>query len=137
MSAQLAISGISESWNRFESETHIGHISSKTAYKKAVAMADDLLDRGAMDDGSKYYSLFMTLSDLIYAYDQANYPAEDVSGADMLRFLMSQHGLTQGQVPEIGGQSLVSDILRGARKLTVEHIKKLSQRFGVSPASFF
>jgi HTH-type transcriptional regulator/antitoxin HigA len=49
---------------------------------------------------------------------------------------MEEHGLDQNHLPEIGSQSLVSKILNGERKLTVEHIKYLSKRFGVSPSVF-
>ena len=90
-----------------------------------------------MDEAHPQHSLFMVLSDLIYAYDQTHYPQQGVSGVDMLRFLMEQHDLRQNQLPEIGTQSVVSEILSGRRDLTVNHIRGLSKRFGVSPAAFF
>jgi len=49
---------------------------------------------------------------------------------------MNEHGLSQNDLPEIGSQSLVSKILSGERKLTVEHIQQLSNRFGVSTFLF-
>jgi len=54
----------------------------------------------------------------------------------MLKFFMQEHGLGQNDLPEIGSQSLISKILNGERQLTVEHIRQLSNRFGVSPAVF-
>ena len=60
------------------------------------------------------------------------------AGSSMLRLLMEQHGLnTTLFANEIGGKSTVSMICNGKRKLTVEHIEKLSQRFEISPALFF
>jgi len=50
---------------------------------------------------------------------------------------MDEHSLGQGDLPEIGSQSLVSKILNGERQLTLEHIRSLSKRFGVSPTVFF
>jgi HTH-type transcriptional regulator/antitoxin HigA len=50
---------------------------------------------------------------------------------------MEQHGLKQNQLPEIGAQSVVSDILSGKRELTVNHIRGLSRRFGIDPSAFF
>lgn len=50
---------------------------------------------------------------------------------------MEQHDLRQNQLPEIGTQSVVSEILAGKRDLTVTHIRGLSERFGLSPAVFF
>lgn len=58
-------------------------------------------------------------------------------GFAVLATLMDQYGLKQSDfADEIGGKSLVSRILRGERKLTVEHIGKLAARFGISPALF-
>ncbi len=54
----------------------------------------------------------------------------------MIRFLMEQHGLTQSDLPEIGTQGVVSEILRGKRELNVRQIKALSGRFNV-PSSVF
>jgi HTH-type transcriptional regulator/antitoxin HigA len=79
----------------------------------------------------------MMLSDLIYAYDQQHHPMPEVHGVQVLRFLMDQHGLRQNQLPEIGRQSVVSEILAGKRSLTVDHIRNLSVRFGINPNAFF
>ncbi|MFH1725900.1 MAG: hypothetical protein ABII00_14925 [Elusimicrobiota bacterium] len=38
---------------------------------------------------------------------------------------------------ELGGQPVVSDVLRGRRKLTRDHIERLGRRFHVSPATFY
>lgn len=40
-------------------------------------------------------------------------------------------------VPIFKTESIVSDVLKGKRKLTVEHIQKLGEFFNVSPAEFF
>ncbi len=54
-----------------------------------------------------------------------------------LKFLMQEHNLTQSDLPEVGSQGVVSEILRGRRELNTRQIKALSKRFGVSPAAFF
>ncbi len=55
---------------------------------------------------------------------------------ELLRFLMEQHGLTQSDLPEVGNQSVVSQVLSGKRQLTARHIALLSSRFGVSADAF-
>jgi HTH-type transcriptional regulator/antitoxin HigA len=40
-------------------------------------------------------------------------------------------------VDVFGTESIVSDVLNGKRDLAKDHIRKLSERFGVSPALFF
>lgn len=137
MNAQLDIASIAKAWDIFQKVSPVHHIGSKKDYNHAVRVADALVDDGAMDKDHPQHSLFMTLCDLIHAYDQIHYPQQKVSGVAMLRFLMEQHGLTQSQLPEIGKQSVVSEILAGKRSLTVEHIRNLSGRFSVSPAVFF
>ena len=51
---------------------------------------------------------------------------------------MEQHDLSQYDLAkDVGGQSVVSQILSGKRKLTRDHIERLSKRFGVTPATFY
>jgi len=58
-------------------------------------------------------------------------------GIAVLRTLMDQQDLNQNDFQqEIGSKSMVSRVLRGERQLTTEHIRKLAQRFGISPALF-
>ncbi len=58
------------------------------------------------------------------------------AGASMLRIIIDQHKLTQSDFPEIGGKSLISQILSGKRALTLPHIDLLSKHFGI-PKSMF
>jgi HTH-type transcriptional regulator/antitoxin HigA len=137
MSAQLVLKPIFDAWDSFHEASHVGHIANTNDYDEAIKVADALVDEGAMEGDHPQHSLFMMLADLIHAYDQRNFPIPHVSGNQMLRFLMDQHGLKQTQLPEIGKQSVVSEILSGKRELTVSHIAGLSKRFAVSPAAFF
>ncbi|RPH29114.1 helix-turn-helix domain-containing protein [Buttiauxella warmboldiae] len=58
-------------------------------------------------------------------------------GIAVLKTLIDQYQLNQNDFQnEIGSKSMVSRVLRGERQLTTEHIRKLSQRFGISPALF-
>ena len=55
-----------------------------------------------------------------------------VSGVDVLRYLMEEHDLRQSDLPEVGSQGVVSEILGGKRELNVRQIRALAERFGVS-----
>jgi HTH-type transcriptional regulator/antitoxin HigA len=55
---------------------------------------------------------------------------------DVLKALMDEHGLSQRDLPEIGSQGVVSEILRGKRTLNVRQVAALAKRFAVSPAVF-
>ncbi|HCL5252467.1 TPA: helix-turn-helix domain-containing protein [Salmonella enterica] len=59
------------------------------------------------------------------------------AGLAVLRTLMDQYNLTISDfTDEIGSKSMVSRVLKGERQLNVNHIKKLSDRFNISPAAF-
>jgi HTH-type transcriptional regulator / antitoxin HigA len=44
--------------------------------------------------------------------------------------------LTQVDLPEIGSQGMVSEVLGGKRELNVRQVRALAQRFHVSAAVF-
>jgi HTH-type transcriptional regulator/antitoxin HigA len=75
---------------------------------------------------------------LIERYENEHYALPKASPADVLRFLLSQHGLKQRDIAaDLGGESVVSEVLSGKRRLNVSHIEQLSKRFHVSPVVFF
>ncbi len=62
----------------------------------------------------------------------------EASPAEVLKFLLEQHGLKQRDIAaDLGGESVVSEVLSGRRKLNTTHIERLSNRFHVSPEIFF
>lgn len=75
---------------------------------------------------------------LIERYEEESFSLPKASPTDVLRFLLSQHGLRQRDLADdLGGESVVSEVLSGKRKLNATHIEQLSKRFRVSPAAFF
>jgi HTH-type transcriptional regulator/antitoxin HigA len=73
---------------------------------------------------------------LIEKYDAQHHSIPDAEPLQVIRFMMSQHGLQQKDlVPEFGTKSIVSEVLSGKRKLTLDHIQRLSRRFAISPAA--
>ncbi len=76
------------------------------------------------------------LGTLIKDYEDRNVPEPEAAPVDCLKFLMEEHNLKSGNLPEVGNQEVVLDILSGKKPLTVKQIKALSERFNVSPAVF-
>lgn len=75
---------------------------------------------------------------LIERYEEEHYSVPQASPAEVLRFLMERHGLKQRDLAaDLGGESVVSEVLSGKRELNAAHIKRLWKRFQVSPAVFF
>jgi HTH-type transcriptional regulator/antitoxin HigA len=133
----VTLEPIADAWARFHAASQIGHIQNQAQFRRMTAIADALSDDGAARRNHPHHGLFLLVLDLIGQYEAARAPLPEVRGTDVLRFLMQQHGLRQGDLPEIGSQGVVSEILNGKRELTRAHIAALSERFGVSPASFF
>ena len=46
--------------------------------------------------------------------------------------LKQQHGLRQSDLPEVGSQGVVNEVLAGKRVLNARQVKALSQRFKVA-----
>ncbi|MDJ0753440.1 MAG: helix-turn-helix domain-containing protein [Ardenticatenaceae bacterium] len=112
-------------------------IQSHEEYDRAIGHLNELLDEVGTDEGHPLYELLDTLGTLIHAYEERHLAVPEASGAEVVRFLMEEHGLRQSDLSEIGSQGVVSEVLNGKRSLNVRQIKALAERFGVSPAVFF
>ena len=102
----------------------------------AVKRLNELLDEIGENEKHPLYGLLDRLGALIHVYEEENYPIPDVTGAEVLRFLMDEHGLTQSDLPEVGSQGVVSEILNGKRELNVRQARLLAGKFKVSSAVF-
>lgn len=105
-------------------------------YVRAVGALDALLDAGVTSQDHPLADLLALLGGLIIGYEDREHAPPEASPAQVLRFLMDQHGLAQSDLPEVGSQGVVSEILAGKRSLNVRQIRMLAQRFAVSPAVF-
>jgi HTH-type transcriptional regulator/antitoxin HigA len=78
------------------------------------------------------------LTVLIEDFEEKTYALKPAPPVEVVRELMQANGLKQKDLLEIfGTPSIVSEVLREKRGLTVDHIRKLSHRFHVSPEVFF
>jgi len=111
-------------------------IRNEREYNAAVKRLNELLDEIGTNEKHPLYSLLDTLATLIHAYEDAHYPIPASTGAEVLRFLMEEHGLSQSELPEVGSQGVVSEILNGKRELNIRQIRVLAERFNVSTAVF-
>ena len=114
----------------------LGVIRSKTEYDRAVAVVDTIIDEIGENEAHPLADLAEALSVFIEAYDKAQFSTPAPSAREMLRFLMEENDLNQSDLPELGSQGVVSEILSGKRSLNVGQISRLAKRFDVSPAVF-
>jgi HTH-type transcriptional regulator/antitoxin HigA len=124
----------------FEAISHkvpLRPINSDRDYDFAVRALNALLDAGAADEGHPLAALADTLGEFINEYDESHYKLPEAPPAEVLKFLMQENDVRQSDLPEIGSQGVVSEILNGKRDLNTRQIAELSRRFHVSPAVFF
>jgi len=111
-------------------------IRNEREYDRAVKRLNTLLEEVGTNERHPLYGLLDTLGTLIHAYEEEHFKEPEPNGPEMLRFFMEEHGLRQSDLPEVGSQHAVSEVLRGKRELTAKQIRALASRFHVSPAVF-
>ena len=108
----------------------------KKIQKKIQAVVDNLLDQGELTEEEEDYLDLLGI--LIYEYEEKQNLIPDIYGVELLKVLIAELNLKQKDlVPIFKTESIVSDVLKNKRKLTVEHIEKLAKFFNVSAAVFF
>lgn len=111
-------------------------IRNEEEYDLAAERLHDLLDEVGTDETHPLYGLLDTLGTVMHAYEEEHQAMPQCSGGELLRFLLDEHNLTQSDLPEVGSQGVISEILRGKRSLNVRQVRALAERFHVSPAVF-
>ena len=114
----------------------LGVLRSDKDYQEAVAILDEIIDEIGQDEAHPLAELAEALALFIQSYEEAHAQIPEVTGPEVLRSLMEAHGLTQSELPEIGSQGVVSEILSGERELNIRQIRHLAKRFGVSRTVF-
>lgn len=117
-----------------------GGIGSPEEHNVALELIDELIE-----DYDKNVFLINSLYTVIERYENEapefegfNADIESLNSATaVLNVLMDQHNLKADDLKnEIGSKNMVSMILNGKRKLTLNHIYKLANRFSIDPKLF-
>ena len=111
-------------------------ISDEHDYSRAVDVMHELLDAGAAEEHHPLADLVATLGELMGDYEQRQQADSTVGGVATLKFLMQQHNLRQSDLPEVGSQGVVSEILNGKRELNLRQMRAVARRFGTTVAAF-
>lgn len=98
---------------------------------------DYLLDKAELSQAEADY--LDVLGTLVFEYESRQKDLiPDIYSVELLRVLIEEYELKQKDlVPIFKTESIVSDILKGKRQLTVRHIQELAAFFKLSPAVFF
>lgn len=110
--------------------------SNQKEYNEVVVWLDELLELVGENENHKLIGLVDVMSAVIASYEESKGWDIPAKGVDALRYLIECHHLRQSDLPEIGSQGVVSEILQGKRSLNVRQVKLLAKRFHVDPATF-
>ncbi len=98
-----------------------------------LARAHRLIDRLMASDDAADVARLEAQARLIAAYEERQWPRRQPSTADIIRYLMEQHGLARADlVPILGTASRVSEILQGKKGLSMTMVQRIRARFHVS-----
>jgi HTH-type transcriptional regulator / antitoxin HigA len=102
----------------------------------AIAVIDSLTDRNKLTLDEQDY--FDVLARLVEDYEDEHDPLPEMTGVEVLRFLIEENELSQAQLSKetkIPGTTLC-DVLTGKRGISPKVRAALAKRFKVAPALF-
>ncbi|MEY2342422.1 type II toxin-antitoxin system HigA family antitoxin [Acidithiobacillus sp. IBUN Pt1247-S3] len=105
-------------------------------YDTLVEALDTVLDAGGANESHPMARLADYLGELVAEWEARDSMPEGATPLEVLRFLMVQHKLKQVDLPEIGSQGVVSEVLHGKRTLNLRQARALAERFGVPEQVF-
>jgi HTH-type transcriptional regulator/antitoxin HigA len=95
---------------------------------------DQRWDKLSTDERKLHELLVLIIQD----FEKRTYKIPAATPIEVIEELMAANNLKNKDLVGIfATESAVSEVLNGKRSLTVEHIKRLANRFNVSPAVFF
>lgn len=105
-------------------------IKTEADYQAALNRLDVIFDAKI---GTKESDEADILGLLIDDYENIHYPIEAPDPIEAIKIRMKELHLKQVDlVPEIGGKSRVSEVLNRKRKLTIDMIRKLTEKLSLS-----
>ena len=111
-------------------------IRSEVENERSIALLEELDSKGnRMTAAERRMAELLTL--LIEDFEVKHYALKPSSPVEVLNELMAANNLKQKDLIDVfGTPSIVSEVLHGKRRLTTEHIRRLSRRFHVSAEVF-
>ncbi len=110
-------------------------IHSKKDYETSIKVVSNLVSREHLTKMQSDY--LESLANNIMVYESKKMEIEKTDPVEILRFLLEENGLTGSDLGNmLGNRALGSKILSKKRNLSKANIKRLAERFSVSPALF-
>jgi HTH-type transcriptional regulator / antitoxin HigA len=116
----------------------IASVEDEAHYNQYCQIIDALFTLTQGDDTHPLTPIIDLFGEAVETYEEQRFtPIATNDPIAVLKTLMDQHDLTQRDLPELGNQAKVSEILNGKRPLNKKHIEALCKRFQISPNLFF
>ena len=128
------LQNIANVWPTIRNVLSVPH--TENDYENLVSLLDGLIDEVGENEDHPLSSLMETIGNLIESYENNNVSQTISTPTESLCYLMTEHNLKQSDLPEIGSQGVVSELIKGKRNLNIRQIEALSARFNVSPLVF-
>jgi len=113
------------------------------SYELALELVEALMEKIGDNPNDPRWILLEIVIKSIDEYEKRVCPEMDSTFANhddpvaIIRVLMDQYQLQPYEIPEIGNQEVVCQVLNGKIKLNLNQVKAISQRFKIDPALFF
>jgi HTH-type transcriptional regulator/antitoxin HigA len=125
------VQAILQAWQSFHDLIGVTTVRTEADHARASATIARLLDVVGEDEHHPLAEVLDFLSEQVRHYEDQVAPIPDAPPAEVLRFLMEQHGLRQEDLSDCAPQGRISDILQGRREVSKAVAKRLAQRFRV------
>ena len=110
-------------------------IHKASEHKERLAELQTLLSKTDLTSPEKTYCELLAL--LVEDYEKKTFALPNLSPIDLLKELMEANNLQQKDLlPIFKHKTLISEILNGKRRLSVEHIRGLAKRFHIPAEAF-
>jgi HTH-type transcriptional regulator/antitoxin HigA len=123
-------------WLRLTKEIPLSRIHTRKQYNLVVRAMEYLADLVNDDKKHPLASLLELFEVIVEDYDRIHHQIPTISGVELLRNLMVEHGLKQTDLSEIGSQGVVSEIVSGKRRINKRHAGILAKRFSLPEELF-
>ncbi len=130
----MNVEQISQSWQKIA--PLLIPISSEEDCDRREEQLKNLINLNQKKKDPQITHLIRSIAVTIEEYEKKEFPLEKAEGIEVLQYLMREHGLTESDLPEIGDQNLVLDLVNRKKELNLKMIKALAKRFNLTEQTF-
>jgi HTH-type transcriptional regulator / antitoxin HigA len=125
-----------DAWTPWQALIGVTKIETQEEYDHVQALLDVVVDEVRDTVGHPLEGAMHYLGSLIEEWEDVHVQIPESTPAELLAYLMEEHGLSQGDLADVAPQPHISEILRGKRTISKAIAKKLAERFHVSTDLF-